>query len=107
MTDFILVFSTCGAQEEARRIARELVARRLAACVNILSPVESVYRWKGAVEEASEWLLAIKTRRALFDPLAAAIKELHSYEVPEIVALPLVAGASSYLDWIAAETQES
>lgn len=106
MTDKIAVFSTCGSEEEAKRIARALVEQRLAACVNVVSPVRSVYRWKGAIEEAEEWLLLIKTRRDLFEKLEERLRALHSYDTPEIVALPMVAGAAAYLDWIDAETAE-
>lgn len=104
MTDKIAVLSTCDSAEQAGRIARHVVQLRLAACVNIVPGVTSVYRWKGAVEEASEWLLIIKTRRELFDRLRAEIERLHSYEVPEVVALPIVDGAGAYLRWLAAET---
>jgi len=107
MTDKLVVFSTCGSAQAAAQIARALVERRLAACVNILAPVQSVYHWKGAIEESAEWLLVIKTRRELFGPLAEALRALHSYEVPEIVALPIVAGSPAYLDWIDAETAGS
>jgi len=89
---------------EAERIAEALVAERLAACVNILGPASSVYRWKGAVERAAEIALIAKSRRDLFDRLAARVRELHSYDTPAIVAWPIVAGDRAYLDWIAAET---
>jgi periplasmic divalent cation tolerance protein len=102
LTDKIVVLATCGSAEEARKIARALVESRLAACVNILAGIESVYRWKGAVEEASECLLIVKSTRGLFDRLQAAIREVHSYELPEIVALPIVDGLEPYLSWIAA-----
>ncbi|MGE5644376.1 MAG: divalent-cation tolerance protein CutA [Acidobacteriota bacterium] len=101
MTDKIIVFSTCGSAEEAGRIARELVEKRVAACVNILTGIASVYRWKGAVEEAAEVLLVIKTTRELFPRLRDEIRALHSYEVPEIVAMPVVDGLDDYLAWIA------
>lgn len=104
MTDKIAVLSTCDSAEQAGRIARHVVRLRLAACVNIVPGVRSVYRWKGAVEEASEWLLVIKTRRELFDRLRAEIERQHSYEAPEVVALPVVDGAAAYLRWLAAET---
>jgi periplasmic divalent cation tolerance protein len=105
MTDKIIVFSTCGSAEEAQKIARTLVEGRVAACVNILPEIRSVYRWKGAVEEASEWLLLIKTTQAQFERLRAEIARLHSYEVPEIVALPVAGGLEAYLDWIAASVE--
>jgi periplasmic divalent cation tolerance protein len=102
MTDKIVVLVTCGSRKEARRIARALVEKRLAACVNeIGAPVRSVYRWKGKVETAEEFLLLIKTAKGRFAGLRAAILELHSYDVPEIIALPIVEGSQAYLDWIA------
>jgi periplasmic divalent cation tolerance protein len=104
MTDKIIVLSTCESAEEAARLARALVEQRLAACVNILPGLRSVYRWKGAVEDTAEWLLLIKSRRDLFDRLRQAIEKEHSYEVPEIIALPVVAGSENYLQWLAAET---
>jgi periplasmic divalent cation tolerance protein len=102
MTDKIVVLVTCGSPKEARRMARSLVERRLAACANILEvPVESVYRWKGRVESAKEVLLVIKSARKRFAGLERAIKKLHSYEVPEIIALPIERGSREYLAWIA------
>ena len=101
MTDKIVVLVTCGSRKEARKIARSLVERRLAACVNeIGAPVRSVYRWKGKVETADEFLLVIKTTRTRFAGLREAISELHSYDVPEVIALPVVEGSPAYLDWI-------
>ncbi len=107
MTDKIVVLSTCSSAEEADKIARALVERRLAACVNIVAGMRSLYHWKGAIEEASEWLLLIKSKRELFAGLRAALTSLHSYEVPEIVALPIVDGSESYLSWMDAELQSS
>jgi periplasmic divalent cation tolerance protein len=101
MTDKIIVFCTCGSAEEAEKIARGLVEARAAACVNIVPGLRSIYRWKGAVEDAQEWLLVIKTTRELFDRLRGEIRTLHSYEVPEIVAVPVVDGLEAYLNWIA------
>jgi periplasmic divalent cation tolerance protein len=100
MTDKIVVYCTCANAEEAGRIAHLLVEERLAACVSIVPEVKSVYRWKGAVETASEWLLAIKSSRERFDALRAAIEKAHSYEVPEVVAVPVVDGSPNYLNWI-------
>lgn len=105
MTDKIVVFNTCASAEEAERIARRLVDERLAACVNVVAPIRSFYRWKGAVEDASEWLLIIKTSRALFGSLRAALEPLHSYELPEVIAIPVVEGAPDYLAWIDRELQ--
>ena len=100
MTDKIVVLSTCDSGEQAERVARALVEQRLAACVNILPGVHSIYRWKGQVEDAAEWLLVIKSRRDLMSELRAAIGKIHSYEVPELLALPVVEGAENYLEWL-------
>ena len=107
MTDKIVVLSTCGSAEEAEKIARSLVEKRLAACVNIVPGMRSVYRWKGAIEDASEWLLLIKSKRELFEKLCAELAGLHSYETPEIVALPIAEGSESYLNWMEAELQST
>jgi periplasmic divalent cation tolerance protein len=102
MTDKLVVFVTCRSAKEADRIARALVQERLAACGNILcSPIRSIYRWKEKIESAREVLLVIKTSRRRFPELQAAIKRLNSYEVPEIIALPIAAGSQSYLSWLA------
>jgi periplasmic divalent cation tolerance protein len=103
MTDKIVVLNTCASAEEAERLARTLVDARLAACVTVISPVRSFYRWNGAVTDASEWLLVIKTSRPLFDRLRAALESAHSYELPEILALPVVEGSANYLSWIDSE----
>lgn len=101
MTDKIFVLVTCGSRGEARRIGRALVEARLAACANVArAPVESIYRWKGKVESAREFLLAIKTSRRRFAALEAAVRRLHSYDVAEIIALPVVRGSRRYLGWI-------
>ena len=100
MTDKIVILSTCGTEAEAERIARNLVEARLAACVNLVPRVRSIYRWEGAIEEAAECLLVIKSSRALFDRLREALETAHSYDVPEIVALPVVDGAPAYLGWM-------
>lgn len=104
MTDKIVVFSNCGSAEEAGQVARKLVEARVAACVNIVPGVRSLYHWQGKVEDSSEWMLIIKTRRDLFDKLSSELRKLHSYQVPEIVAMPLVDGSEDYLDWIDRET---
>jgi periplasmic divalent cation tolerance protein len=101
MTDRIVVLTTCGSAAEARKIARRLVGEKQAACVNILRvPVESIYRWKGNVESAREFLLLIKTQKKMFAGLERTIRQLHSYDVPEILALPVSAGSKGYLQWI-------
>ena len=104
MTDKRLVLSTCGSHEVATKIARALVVGQIAACVNVLGPMESVYRWKGTVETSHEFLLVIKTRRKEFAGLQRVIREMHSYEVPEIVALPIVAGSERFLAWLNEQT---
>ncbi|MGH9775998.1 MAG: divalent-cation tolerance protein CutA [Candidatus Acidiferrales bacterium] len=101
MTDKVVVLVTCGSVREAKKIARALVAKRFAACVNVHSArVESVYRWKGKVKEAREILLFIKSSRRAFPKLRAEIEKLHSYDVPEIVALPIAAVSRAYGRWL-------
>jgi len=100
----VSVYIVAADNAEADRIAEALVAERLAACVNILGAVRSVYRWQGAVERADEVAMIAKTTENLFDRLAARVRALHSYDTPAIVAWPIVAGDAAYLDWIAAET---
>jgi periplasmic divalent cation tolerance protein len=101
MTDKRIVLTTAASEEEARKIARALVDRRAAACVNILPQVTSIYRWQGNVEEAREWLLIVKTTAAAFGQVRHAIAELHSYDVPECICLTIEDGSPSYLEWIA------
>ncbi len=103
MTDKIVVLSTSSSKEEAEKIARLLVEERLAACVNVLPGLRSFYRWKGKVEDAAEWLLLIKSSRGKFDKLQATLEKLHSYEVPEVIALPIVDGSKNYLLWLEGE----
>ena len=100
----LLCFCTCPDTDVAGRIAAALVGERLAACVNILSPCRSVYRWQGAIEAADEVPVLIKTVQARYAELEAAIRERHPYELPEIIALPVTAGLPGYLAWVAAET---
>ena len=96
----ILVFMTASSEEEAAKIAHSLVEKRLAACVNIIRNIRSVYRWKEKVEDDAEVLMIAKTKQSLFDPLMNKVKELHSYAVPEIIAIPVTAGSEDYLDWL-------
>lgn len=100
MSDKRVVLTTAGNTEEANKIADALVQRRLAACVNIVGPIASVYRWKQKVEHAQEWLLVIKTTAGAADAVGGAIKELHSYELPECVVLPIEGGSEAYLEWV-------
>lgn len=105
MTDAIVVLVTASSEEEGVRIARTVVEEKLAACVNVMPGVRTFYRWKGEMNEAAEWLLVAKTRRDLFDDLEKRVLELHSYAVPEVIALEIEESAVPYLDWIAAETK--
>jgi periplasmic divalent cation tolerance protein len=105
MTDKRVVLTTCSSLEEARHIAQALVERRLAACANIVPNVESIYRWKGEVESSSEALLVIKTTADAFERLRAAVNELHTYDVPECIALEISDGSEHYLDWIGASVK--
>jgi periplasmic divalent cation tolerance protein len=100
MTDKTLVLSTTESRDQARRIAEALVDRKLAACVNIIPKITSIFRWKGKVHEAEEWLLLIKTTSDAFERLRATLKELHSYELPECIAVAIDDGSEEYLKWI-------
>jgi periplasmic divalent cation tolerance protein len=100
MTDKRIVLTTAGSHDEAHKIAHALVERRLAACVNIVTGVESVYRWQAKVETAEEWLLIIKTSAAAFEQVRGAIQALHSYELPECVCLAVEGGSPAYLQWL-------
>lgn len=100
MTDKIVVLCTCDSEQEAASFARHLVEQRVAACVSILPGARSVYRWKDAIEDASEWVLTIKSRRDRFAALKAEIEKIHTYETPEIIALPIVDGSETYLAWV-------
>lgn len=104
MSDTLIVLTNMPDQASAQALAATLVERRLAACVNILAPCRSVYRWQDSVEDAEEVPLLIKTTRAREAALQAAILATHPYELPEIIAVPVVAGLSAYLDWVASET---
>jgi Uncharacterized protein involved in tolerance to divalent cations len=100
MDSFIVVYVTAGSAEEAEQLAQTLVGEKLAACVSRLKSVRSVYRWQGQVEQSEEELLIIKTRKELFSAVEIRVRELHSYSVPEIIALPIVAGSAAYLGWL-------
>lgn len=99
-----LVFTTCPDEATARQIARALVEERLAACGNVVPGLTSIYRWRGEVETAAECMLLLKTRDDLLEPLARRLDELHPYEVPELLALPVGAGTPAYLQWVVEET---
>ena len=100
MTDKIVVFSTCETEADARRIATHLVDRRLAACVSILPAATCVYRWEGAVNSTGECVLIIKSRRDLLKKIADEFVSIHPYDMPELIAMPVVDGSGAYLDWL-------
>lgn len=106
MTDKRVVLTTAGSEEEARKIARHLVESQIAACVNIIPRISSIYRWQGRVEEACEWLLVVKTTAAGFEKVRRAISESHSYELPECISLIIDDGSQNYLLWIAESVVE-
>jgi len=105
MSELIVVLITTSSQAEADRIANTLVAEMMAACVNVIPGVTSVYRWQGEVQRAQEWLLVVKSRLDVLDDVIRRVKALHSYDVPEIIALPLAGGYDAYLRWIDNEVQ--
>lgn len=100
MTDKVIVFSTCPSREEGKRIAKALVEERLAACVNVIDGIVSIYRWHGTVHEGDETMLVVKSRRDLLARLQERLASIHSYEVPEAVAMPVVDGLPAYLEWM-------
>jgi periplasmic divalent cation tolerance protein len=100
MTDKRIVLSNAGSEDEARKIARHLVENRLAACVNIVPQIQSIYRWQGRVESSQEWLLLIKTTADRVPAVRDAVRELHSYELPECIAISIEDGSAAYLAWI-------
>jgi len=105
MSDPIVVLVTCGSEEEALKIANILVEDRLAACVNLVAPIRSIYRWEGKIWDEKEWLLIIKTQKHRFEELEKKVKSLHSYSVPEIISLSITEGSSAYLSWIRENTK--
>ncbi|MEZ0230427.1 MAG: divalent-cation tolerance protein CutA [Planctomycetota bacterium] len=104
LTDLRVCFVTVSSEDEGMKIARSLVARKLAACVNLIPSVRSVYRWKGEVKDDKELLLVVKTREHLMANVVQTVKELHSYTVPETIALPITGGSEAYLGWLKEET---
>ncbi len=105
MAEHIVILVTVVNQEQADVIAHALVSEHLAACVNIVGPLRSIYRWEGQMQDDSELLLVIKTRAELFSPVADRVKALHSYQTPEIIALPITAGSEAYLAWLTGATR--
>ena len=106
MTDKVVVLVTAGSAEECGKIARAVVEKRLAACVNILGPIRSVYRWKGKVEDEQEHLMVMKTEQARFGALREEVERLHSYDTPEVICLPISEGSEKYLAWLAESVRE-
>lgn len=104
-TGFIVVFITAPSYKEAKRIADAIVSGRLAACANIIRGVKSIFKWQGKTETANEALLIVKTKKSKFDKLKRQVKKLHSYKVPEIIALPIISGNAEYLSWIDESTK--
>ncbi|MFI0423313.1 divalent-cation tolerance protein CutA [Spongiactinospora sp. 9N601] len=106
MADYVQVLTTVESEEDGIALARGIVEARLAACVQLVGPITSVYRWQGALEQAREWQLLIKTTRDRYGDLEAHVKANHGYDTPEIIATPIVAGSAEYLSWIDAETAQ-
>ena len=104
-TEFVVVLVTTADAEEGARLGRTLVEERLAACANVVGPIRSIYRWQGAVEEAGEHLVLLKARAADVGQLETRVRALHSYDVPEVLALPVAAGSAPYLAWLADSTR--
>ncbi len=102
----IIVFITAPNEDEAAQIAKSLVEAKLAACVNIIKNIRSIYRWQGKIEDDTEVLMIAKTQKRLFNTLSKKVKELHSYDVPEIIALPIVEGSEDYLKWLKEVTEQ-
>ncbi len=107
MTDFIQVVTTTDTEEAAKQLAGAVVEKRLAACAQLIGPITSVYWWKGEIQENQEWLVVLKSSRALFGDLQAAVTALHPYDVPEILAIPIADGDQTYLDWLNRELRDS
>ncbi len=106
MTEYIIVYITASNEEEAEKIAKVILDAKLAACVNIVRNVRSIYRWQGKIEDEGEVLMIAKSRRGLFGRLCDAVKKLHSYSVPEVIAMPVIEGSEDYLTWLERETSQ-
>jgi periplasmic divalent cation tolerance protein len=105
VTDKIVVLSTCESEHEAKRVAKHLLENQLAACVNILPGATSIFRWKDKIEEVAEYVLLIKSRRDLFPALSIELQKVHSYETPEVIALPILEGSERYIAWLNSELE--
>jgi periplasmic divalent cation tolerance protein len=106
MTDFVQAITTTETKADAQAIANALVEKRLAGCVQIVGPITSTYWWEGKIETAEEWLCVVKSRRDLYEDLEKAIREVHPYDVPEILAVPVTAGSKPYLEWLDGELRK-
>lgn len=100
MTDKVIIFVTAASRRECKKIARHLVETKLAACVNVSQPIESIYRWEGKIADEREFLLIIKSTGELFPEIEAEISKIHSYQTPEIICLPVIEGSRNYLQWV-------
>ena len=100
MNEYVQVLTTTETKDDAEKIAETLVDKRMAGCVQIIGPITSIYRWKGKIEKAEEWLCQIKTKRELYNEVEETILKTHTYEMPEIVSIPIIAGSKKYLQWL-------
>ena len=105
MTNYIVIYITTGSVNEAKKIGRKLVEEKLVACSNVISPIRSIYSWQGKICDDKEALMVLKTKKKLFNQIVKRVEKLHSYDVPEIIALPIIEGSSKYLSWINEETK--
>ncbi|MCP4254403.1 MAG: divalent-cation tolerance protein CutA [Candidatus Scalindua sp.] len=105
MSDHIIIYITAGSASEAKKIGHTLVEEKLVACSNIISPIRSIYSWQGKICDDKEALMILKTRKKLFKQIIKRVEEIHSYDVPEIIAMPIIDGSSKYLSWINEETK--
>lgn len=105
MAGYIIIYITTGSINEAKKIGRVLIDEKLVACSNIISPIRSIYKWKGKVCDDKEALMVLKTKKKLFNQIVKRVEKLHSYDVPEIIAMPIIEGSSKYLSWINEETK--
>lgn len=106
MAEYMQVITTAGSKEEAEKISQAVVEKRLAGCAQVLGPITSTYWWKRKIEKAEEWLCLIKSRTDLYQELKSTIHQVHSYDVPEILAIPIIEGSKSYLDWLESELKK-
>jgi periplasmic divalent cation tolerance protein len=105
MSNYIIIYITTASVNEAKKIGRALVEEKLAACSNIISPIRSIYSWQGKICDDKEALMVLKTRKQLFKQIVKRVEKLHSYDVPEIIAMPIIEGSSKYLSWLNEETK--